>query len=121
MYQENADDSGQSEDWRETLLMGVGDLKNQPSYHKDVERENLPEPPEQETTAEPVQENRDPTEQSGNGSSQQEGGTTAVNCQEVDMPSPAVQDTSVPSSSSTRPSRPKRTRRRPAYLNDFTT
>ena len=33
MYQENADDSGQSEDWRETLLMGVGDLINQPSYH----------------------------------------------------------------------------------------
>ncbi|XP_015756644.1 PREDICTED: uncharacterized protein LOC107336095 [Acropora digitifera] len=47
MYQENADESGQSEDWRETLLMGVGDLKNQPSYHKDVERENLPELPEQ--------------------------------------------------------------------------
>ena len=99
--------------------MGVGDLKNQPSYHKDFERENLPEPPEQETTLEPVQEN--PTEQSGNGSSQQEGGTTAVTCQEVDMPSPAVQDTSVPSRSSTRPSRPKRTRRRPTYLNDFTT
>ena len=34
MYQENADESGQSEDWRETLLMGVGDLKNQPSYHR---------------------------------------------------------------------------------------
>ncbi|KAK2547614.1 Uncharacterized protein P5673_032352 [Acropora cervicornis] len=119
MYQENADDSGQSEGWRETLLMGVGDLKNEPSYHKDVEWENLPEPPEQETTAEPVQGN--PTEQSGNGNSQQEGGTTAVNCQEVDVPSPVVQDTSVPSSSSTRPSRPKRTRRRPAYLNDFTT
>ena len=50
MYQENTDDSGQSEDWRETLFMGVGDLKNQPSYHKDVEGENLPEPPEQETT-----------------------------------------------------------------------
>ena len=115
MYQENADESGQSEDWRETLLMK--DLKDQPSYHKDVEWENLPELPEQETTAEPVEEN--PTEQSGNGSSQQEGET--VNCQEVDMPSPAVQDTSVPSSSSTRPSRPKRTRRRPAYLNDFTT
>ena len=92
----------------------IKDLKDQPSYHKDVERENLPE---QETSADPVQEN--PTEQSGNGSSQQEGGTTALNCQEVDMPSPAVQDTSVPSSSSTRPSRPKRTRRRPAYLNDF--
>ena len=119
MYQENADDSSQSEDWRETLLMGVGDLKNQPSYHKDVERENLPEPPEQETTAELVQEN--PTEQSSNGSSQQEGGTTAVNCQEMDMLSTAVQDTSVPSSSSTRSSRPKRTRRRPVYLSDFTT
>ena len=71
------------------------------------------------TTAEPVHES--PTEQSGSGSSQQEGGTRAVNCQEVDMPSPAVQDTSVPSSSSTRPRRPKRTRRRPAYLNDFIT
>ena len=119
MYQENADDSCQSEDWRETLLMGVGDLKNQPNYHNDVERENLPELPEQETNAEPVQEN--PTEQSGNGSSQQEGRTTAANCQEVDIPSPAVQDTTVPSSSSTRPSRPKRTTRRPASLNDFTT
>ena len=97
--------------------MGVGDLKNQPSYHKDVERENIPEPPEQETTAEPVQEN--PTEQSGNGSSQQEGGTTAVNCQEVDMPSPAVQDPSVPSSNSTRPSRPKITRRLPACLSNL--
>ena len=95
------------------------DLKDRPSYHKDVEWENLPELPEQETTAEPVQEN--PTEKSDNGSSQQEGGTTAVNCQEVDMPSPAVQDTSVPSSSCTRPSRRKRTRRRPGYLIDFTT
>ena len=56
--------------------MGVGDLKNQPSYHKDVERENIPEPPEQETTAEPEQEN--PSEQSSNGNSQQEGGTTSV-------------------------------------------
>ena len=119
MYQESADESSQSEEWIERLLMGVGDLKDQPSYHKDVERENLPELPEQETTTQPVQEN--PTEQSGNGSSQQEGGTTAVNCQEVDMPSPAVQDISEPSSSSTRPSRPKRTWRRPAYLNDFTT
>ena len=35
-----------------------------------------------------------------------------MNRQEVDMPSPAVQDTSVPSSSSTRPERG------PAYL-DF--
>ena len=119
MYQENVDESGQSEDWRETLLMGAGDMKDQPIYQKDVEQENLLELPEQETTAEPVQEN--PSEQSGSGSSQQEGGTTAVNCQEVDMPSPAVQDTSVPSSSSTRPSRPKRTRRRLAYLNDFIT
>ena len=118
MYQENVDESGQSEDWRETLLMGAGDMKDQPIYQKDVEQENLLELPEQETTAEPVQEN--PTKQSGSGSSQ-EGGTTAVNRQEVDMPSPAVQDTSVPSSSSTRPSRPKRTRRRPAYLNDFIT
>ena len=111
MYQENADKCGQSEDWRQTLLMGVGDMKDQPIYQKDVEQENLLELPEQETTAEPVQEN--PTEQSGNGSSQQEGGTTAVNCQEVDMPSPAAQGTFVPSSSSTRP------RRRPAYLNDY--
>ena len=119
MYQENVDESGQSEDWRETLLMGAGDMKDQPIYQKDVEQENLLELPEQETTAEPVQEN--PTEQSGSGSSQQQGGTTAVNCQEVDIPRPAVQDTSVPSSSSTRPSRSKRTRRRPAYLNDFIT
>lgn len=119
MYQEKVDESGQSEDWRETLLMGAGNMKDQPIYQKDVEQENLLELPEQETTAEPVQEN--PTEQSGSGSSQQQGGTTAVNRQEVDMPSPAVQDTSVPSSSSTRPSRPKRTRRRPAYLNDFIT
>ena len=119
MYQENVDESGQSEDWRETLLMGAGDMKDQPIYQKDVEQENLLELPEQETTAEPVQENS--TEQSGSGSSQQQGGTTAVNRQEVDMPSPAVQDTSVPSSSSTRPSRPKRTRRRLAYLNDFIT
>ena len=71
MYQENADESGQSEDWRKTLLMGVGDLQDQPSYHKDVERENLPELAEQETTAEPVQEN--PSEQSSNGNGQQEG------------------------------------------------
>ncbi|CAH3177126.1 unnamed protein product [Porites lobata] len=123
MYQENVDESGQSEDWRETLLMGAGDMKDQPIYQKDVEQENFLELPARgatrETTAEPVQEN--PSEQSGSGSSQQEGGTTAVNCQEVDMPSPAVQDTSVPSSSSTRPSRPKGTRRRPAYLNDFIT
>jgi len=119
MYQENVDESGQSEDWRETLLMGAGDMEDQPIYQKDVEQENLLELPERETNAEPVQEN--PTEQSGSGSSQQEGGTTAVNCQEVDVPSLAVQDTSVPSSSSTRPSRPKRTRRRPAYLNDFVT
>ena len=119
MYQENADESGQSEDWRETLLMGAGDMKDQPIYQKDVEQENLLELPEQETTAEPVQENA--AEQSGSGSSQQEEGTRAVDCQEVDMPSPAVQDTFVPSSSSTRPSRPKKTRRRPAYLNDFIT
>ncbi|XP_068726392.1 uncharacterized protein [Montipora capricornis] len=119
MYQENADECCQSEDWRETLLMGVGDMKDQPIYQKDVEEENLLELPDQETTAEPVQVN--PTEQSGSGSSQQEGGTTAVNCQEVDMPSPAAQDTSVPSSGSTRPRRPKRARRRPGYLNDFIT
>ena len=94
--------------------MGAGDMKVQPICQKDVEHENLLKLPEQETAAEPVQEN--PTAQSATGNSQQEGGTTAVNCQEVDMPSPAVQDTSVPSSSSTRPSRPKRTRRRPPYL-----
>ena len=90
MYEENADESGQSEDWRETLLMGAGadDMKDQPIYEKDVQQENLPELPEQETTAEPVQEN--PTGQSGSGSSQQEGGTRAVNCQEVDMPRPTV-------------------------------
>lgn len=85
MYQENADKSSQSEDWRETLLMGAGDMKDQPICRKDVEQDNLLELPEQETTAEPVQEN--PTKQSGSGSShQQVGGTTAVNCQEVDMP-----------------------------------
>ena len=54
MYQENADESGQSEDWRETLLMGAGDMKDQPIYQRDVEQENLLELPEQETTAEPV-------------------------------------------------------------------
>ena len=107
------------EDWRETLLMGAGDMKDQPICQKDVGQENLLELPEQETTAEPVQEN--PTVQSGSGSSQQQGGMTAGNRQEVEMPSPAVEDTSVPSSSSTRPSRPKRTRRRPAYLNNFIT
>ena len=99
--------------------MGAGDMKDQPIYQKDVGQENLLELPEQETTAELVQEN--PTVQSGSGSSQQQGGMTAVNRQEVEMPSPAVEDTSVPSSSSTRPGRPKRTRRRPAYLNDFIT
>ena len=108
MYQENVDQSGQSEDWRKRILMGAGYLKVQPIYQKDVEQENLLELPEQETTAEPVQDN--PTKQSRSGSSRQEGGTTAVNCQEVDMPSPAVQDTSVLSTSSTRLSRPKRTR-----------
>ena len=77
MYQENADQSGQSEDWRERLLTGAGDIKDQPIYQKDVGQENLLKLPEQETTAEPVQEN--PTEQSGSGSSQQEGGTRAVN------------------------------------------
>ena len=77
VYQENVYQSGQSEDWRETLLMGAVDMKDQPTYQKDVEQENLLELPEQEKTAEPVQEN--PTEQSGSGSSQQEGGTTAVN------------------------------------------
>ena len=76
MYEENVDESGQSEDWRETLLMGAGDMEDQPIYQKDVEQGNLLELPEQETTAEPVQEN--PTEQSGRGSSQQEGGTRAV-------------------------------------------
>ena len=77
MYQENVYQSGQSEDWRETLLMGAVDMKDQPTYQKDVEQENLLELPEQEKTAEPVQGN--PTEQSVSGSSQQEGGTTAVN------------------------------------------
>ena len=81
--------------------MGVGDMKDQPIYEKDIEQENLLELPEQETTAQPVQEN--PAKQSDSGSSQQEGGTTAVNCQEVNMPSLAVQDTSVLSTSSTRP------------------
>ena len=57
MYQENVDESGQSEDWRETLLMGAGDIKDQPIYQKDVEQENVLELPEQEKTAEPVQEN----------------------------------------------------------------
>ena len=41
MYQENVDESGQSEDWRETLLMGAGDMKDQPIYQKDVGQENL--------------------------------------------------------------------------------
>ena len=58
-----------------------------------------------------------PTEQGGNCSSHQERGTTAVNCQEVDMPSPAVQDP--PSSNSTRPSRPKITRRLPECLSNL--
>ena len=38
MYQENVDESGQSEDWRETLLMGGGDIKDQPIYEKDSGR-----------------------------------------------------------------------------------
>jgi len=42
----------QSEDWREALLMGVGDIKGQPIYQMDVEWENLLELPEQETTRE---------------------------------------------------------------------
>ena len=62
MYHENVDESGQSEDSRETLLMGAGDMKDQPIYKKDVEQENLLELPEQETTAEPVQENPHQTE-----------------------------------------------------------
>ena len=116
MYQESVNEGGQSEDWRETLLMGMGDMKDQPICQKDVEQRNLLELPEQETAVESRQEN--PTKQSGSGSNQQEGGTTAEDCQEVDVPSPAVQDTSVPSSSSTKPSRPKRTRRQPAYISE---
>ena len=94
MYQESVNEDGQSEDWRETLLMGIGDMKDQPICQKDVEQKNLRELPEQEIAVEPRQEN--PPEQSGRGSNQQEGGTTAEDCQEVYMPSPAVQDTSVP-------------------------
>ena len=72
MCQENVDEGSQSEDWRETLLMGAGDMKDQPIYQKDVELENLLELPEQETTAEPVQETT--AQQSGSGTKQQEGG-----------------------------------------------
>ena len=57
MYQENVDESGQSEDWRETLLMGAGDMKDQPIYQKDAEQENLLELTEQEAT-EVILENR---------------------------------------------------------------
>ena len=28
MYQESVNEGGQSEDWRETLLMGMGDMKD---------------------------------------------------------------------------------------------
>ena len=87
----------------ETLLMGAGDMKDEPIYQKDVECRD---------------DEKDPTEQGGNSSSHKERGITAVNCQEVDMPGPAVQDPSVPSSCSTRPSRPKITRR-PACLSNF--
>jgi len=48
---------------RETPLMGTGDMKDQPINQKGVKKENLLELPEQETSAEPVQEN--PTEHSG--------------------------------------------------------
>ena len=119
IYQESVNEGGQSEDWRETLLMGMGDMKDQAICQKDVQQKNLLELPEQETAVELGQKN--PTEQSGSVSNQQEGGMTAEDCQEVDMPSPAVQQISVPSSSSSKPSRLKRTRRRPAYLNDFIT
>ena len=78
MYQENANEGSQGEECRETILMSAGDMKDQPICQMDVEQENLLELSEQETTAEPVQEN--PSEQSGSGTSQQEGGTTAVNC-----------------------------------------
>ena len=83
------------------LLMGAGDMKDQPIYQKDVECRA---------------DGKDPTEQGGNCSSHQARGATVVNCQEVDMPSPAVEDPSVTSSSYTRPSRPKMTRRRPACV-----
>ena len=49
MYQESVNKGDQSEDWRETLLMGMGDMKDQPICQKDVEQENLLELPEQET------------------------------------------------------------------------
>ena len=71
MYQESVNEDGQSEDWRETLLMGMGDMKDQPICQKDVEQKNLRELPEQETAVEPGQEN--PTEQSGRGSNQNRG------------------------------------------------
>ena len=38
-HQENVNEGGQSEDWRETLLMGMGDMKDQPICQKDVEQE----------------------------------------------------------------------------------
>ena len=63
----------------------------------------------------------DPTEKSGGGDSQQKEAARAVNHQEVGMLSSTVRDTSKPFSSSTRPTRPKRTKRRPAYLSDFVT
>ena len=115
MYQENADDGSQREGWRDKLLMGAANMKDQPLSQKSVEQENLPE---QKTTTESVQE--DPTEKSGGGGSQQEEAARAVN-HEVGMLSSTVRDTSKPFSSSTRPTRPKRTRRRPAYLSEFVT
>lgn len=52
---ENADERGQSEDWRDSFD-GGSNMKGQPIYQKDAEEENLLELPEQEASAEPVQE-----------------------------------------------------------------
>ena len=46
MYQENADEGGQGEECRETLLMGAGDMKDKPICQMDVEQ-NLLELPEE--------------------------------------------------------------------------
>lgn len=40
MYQENADDGSQREGWRDKLLMGGANMKDQPVSQKSVEQEN---------------------------------------------------------------------------------
>ena len=47
MYQEKADEGGQGEECRETILMSAGDMKDQPICQMDVEQENLLELPEE--------------------------------------------------------------------------